>query len=381
MDAVIADIVAAQWGKLGPAFEPADVYAFTRAGIADCLENGVTTVFDWCHVINSPEHAEAAVAAHKSLGMRAVFGYGGSMDNKLRQIGGEDVASSWNHASALRDSEFRSDDARLTMALALPGLDYSTPEVTVDDVAAARDLGLPMSFHVGIPEGDPPSEAIRGMAEAGLLGADMSFSHCCTTTDDEMDLAASHGARLMTCPVVDASTGMGSSPTRRMRQRGLRPCFTADAVVATTGDMFEEARVGLLLDRYEDSLSLFRQGESVKTGAGRMTAHQALEAVTSVAAGCCWLGDRVGTLTPGKQADVIMLRATDLNLWPASNLESAVLSSAHGSNVDRVFVAGEIVKRDGVLIGADLNGIRRDLVQARDRLYAAGGFDDVNPKA
>jgi len=377
MDAVLPDIVAAQWGKLGPAFTPGDVYAFTRAGIADCLDHGITTVFDWCHVINTPEHAEAAVEAHKNMPMRAVFGYGGSMDQKVREMEGAEVTNDWSHAATLLRREFT--EQRLTMALALPGLDYASLETTTADVAEARHLGVPMSFHLGVPQGGPPKHSLRRMAEAGLLGPDMSFSHCCAVTDEEFEIAAAAGAKLMSCPVVDAATGMGAAPSGRMRRHGLRPCFAADSVVATSGDLFEEARVGLLLDRYEDSLATYAAGGAVETMTGRLTAREALDAVTTVAAGCCWLDAEVGSLSPGKQADLVLLRATDLNLWPLSNLESALVAGAHGGNVDTVLVAGRVVKRDGALVDVDTDGIRRELVQARDRLYAAAGFNDIVP--
>jgi cytosine/adenosine deaminase-related metal-dependent hydrolase len=379
MDAVLADIAAAQWGKLGPAFTPPEVHAFTRAGIVDCLDNGITTVFDWCHVINSPEHAEAAVDAHKSLGMRAVFGYGGSMALKVQELEGDTDAGNWDHAAALRERELSGDAGRLTMALALPGLQYADLDVTRSDVAAAREMGVPMSFHVGIPQGPPPKEAIRHMAQDGLLGPDMSFVHCCDTSDNEFRLVADAGATAMSCPVVDAAVGFGVSPTPRMRAQGLKPCFAADAVSATSGDLFEEARFGLLLDRDATARAVFARGESVDTHEGRITARQALEAVTSAAARSCWLDAEIGSLTPGKQADVILLQTRDLNLWPVSNLESAVMAGAHGGNVDTVLVAGEVVKRDGRLVGVDLDAIRRDLVEARDRLYEAGDFNDIQP--
>src|SRR6185312_15714662 len=114
-----------------------------------------------------------------------------------------------------------------------------------------------------------------------------------------------------------------AAPSGRMRRHGLRPCFAADSVVATSGDLFEEARVGLLLDRYENSLAAYAAGGAVETMTGRLTAREALEAVTTVAAGCCWL--------------------------------------------------------DGELVDVDTDGIRRELVQARDRLYAAASFNDIVP--
>src|SRR4051794_2056405 len=173
--------------------------------------------------------------------------------------------------------------------------------------------------------------------------------------------------------------GMGAAPSGRMRRHGLRPCFAADSVVATSGDLFEEARVGLLLDHYEDSLATYAAGGAVETMTGRLTAREALEAVTTVAAGCCWLDAEVGSLTPGKQADVILLRATDLNLWPLSNLESALVAGAHGGNVDTVLVAGRVVKRAPALVTLDGWGTRRDVVESRVRLSTAARLNDMDP--
>ncbi len=380
MNAILADLVAAQWGQLGPAFTPDDVYAFTRAGIADCLDNGVTTVFDWCHVINSPAHAEAAVAAHQSLGIRAVFGYGGSMNQKVREMAGQGDANDWSHAASLYEREFAGRRGRLTMALAPQGLDYTTLETTVRDVETARRLGMPMSFHVGVPMGGKPKESVRRMAEAGLLGPDMSFAHCCDITDEEVKLAMAVSAHLVSCPIVDAALGMGSTPTPRMRHHGMRPCFSADSVTATSGDMFEEARTGLLLDRYEASRLSFAEGIPVPAFAGRMTAREALEAITIAGAEACWLDSEIGSVTPGKQADLILLRATDFNLWPLSNLEPAVIAGAHGANVDTVLVEGDVVKTSGSLVGVDIDVIRTEVVDARNRLYNTSGYDDIIPK-
>jgi 5-methylthioadenosine/S-adenosylhomocysteine deaminase len=379
LDAVIADTKAGVWAKLGPAFEPQDVYAFTRAGIADALDSGVTAVFDWCHVINTPEHAEAAVQAHQDMGMRAVFGYGASMTQKLNEFAGEFAAGSWGHAAALRQRQFASGEGRLTLGLALQGLDYTTFEITRDDIAAARDMGVPMSFHTGIPMGTP-KEPIKRLAEAGLLGPDMSFAHCCNTTAAEFRLLAEHGGRAMSCPTVDAALNLGASPSARMRENGVPPCFAADSVASASGDLFQEARVGLFIERNDHGLARYARGEIVQAHGDRISARAALEAVTTVAAKNCWLGDRVGSLTPGKRADLILLRASDANLWPLTNVLETVVASASRANVDAVMVDGEFVKRDGALVGVDLRSVREDLIRARDRLFAAGGFATAGSK-
>jgi 5-methylthioadenosine/S-adenosylhomocysteine deaminase len=378
MDEAAGDAIAV-WSKLGPAFTPDVLYAFTRAGIANALESGVTTVFDWCHVVNTPELAEAAVQAHLDMPMRAVFAYGASMRQKLDEFAGEFASASWDHAATLRRQHFSSNNKRLTFALALQGLDFTTLEITRDDIAAARAMGVPMSFHAGVELG-PPKESIKRLAEEGLLGADMSFVHCCNTTDEEFRLLAEHGGRVISCPAVDAALNFGASPSERMRKNGLAPCFGADAVATASGDLFEEARVGLFLERNDYGHAQHAHGGVVMTHGDRISAREALAAVTSVAAKNCWLEDHVGSLTPGKRADLILLRASDSNLWPLANLMGAVVSAANRGNVEAVMVEGKFVKRDGVLIDIDMAGIRADLVRARDTLYTAGGYDDVDPK-
>ncbi len=378
MDEAAGDAIDA-WSKLGPAFTPDVLYAFTRAGIANALESGVTTVFDWCHVINSPELAEAAIQAHLDMPMRAVFAYGASMRQKLDEFAGEFGSASWDHAAQVQRRHFSSADRRLTFALALQGLDFTTLEITRADIAAARAMGVPMSFHNGVELG-PPKESIKRLADEGLLGSDMSFVHCCNTTDEEFRLLADHGGRAISCPAVDAAVNLGASPSGRMRKNGLSPCFGADALATASGDLFEEARVGLFLERNDYGHVQHAGGGVVMTHGDRISAREALAAVTSVAAKNCWLEGDVGSLTPGKRADLILLRASDSNLWPLGNLLGTVVSAANRGNVDAVMVDGKFVKRDGRLVQIDTDGIRADLISARDSLYAASGYDDIEPK-
>ena len=278
----------------------------------------------------------------------------------------------------MRRKHFSSDDGRLTFALALQGPEYTTLDITRDDIAAARTMGVPMSFHVGVPMG-PPKESIKRLAETGLLGSDMSFVHCCGTIDEEFRLHADHGGRAISFPAVDAALNMGASPSARMRDNGLAACFGTDAIAAAAGDLFEEARIGLLVERNDYGLARLAQGEVVATHGDRMSARQALEAVTTVAARNCWLGDRVGSLTPGKRADLILLRASDSNLWPLGDPVSTVMCSANRGNVASAMIDGEFVKRDGALVDIEMASVRADLVRARDRLYSAAGFGGIEP--
>jgi 5-methylthioadenosine/S-adenosylhomocysteine deaminase len=381
MDHTLSDMIETLWPRVAASFTPDALYACTRAGIADALEHGITTVLDWCHVLNTPDHASEAVRAHLELPMRAVFAYGSSMARKLAEFEGLATATDWSPARALRKNGLASDADRITMALAVQGPDVTSPEIVAQDVAVAREIGVPISMHVGVPMGPPPPRPeIRFLADEGLLGADMNFVHCCTTTDDEFRRLAAAGGTATVSPMAELALGMGSPATARMRDCGVPPAVGSDAVCSSSGDLFEEARVALLAERTRAAAAMFAKGRAVERSSElTMTAREALETITINGARACWLGDRVGSLTPGKAADVILLRGTDLNLSPLSDLIGTIVCCAHGSNVDTVLVGGMIVKRGGALVGIDVKAIESELVAARDHLYEAGNYAGMFP--
>ena len=193
-------------------------------------------------------------------------------------------------------------------------------------------------------------------------------------------MIADAGATIAVTPATEVAIGMGIPPTGRLRAQGVTPAFGCDAIIASSGDLFDETRAGLLLERALGQQKRYARGEDVQ-GAEDLgfTAREALEAITINAAESIWLDDRVGSLSPGKRADVILLRASDLNLAPLNNVVETVVSCAHPGNVDTVLVDGKIVKRDGQLVGFDLEEIRSALLTCRDRVFACAGYDGVTP--
>jgi 5-methylthioadenosine/S-adenosylhomocysteine deaminase len=393
MDTTLQGLIEGLWPKLAANYTAEDLYVAERAGAVDALQHGVTTVVDWCHVINTPEHAPEAVRALREIPLRTAFAYGPSMRRKLQEFEGNlEHHESWDPVRRMRETELSSDDDRVTMAMAIQGPESSfgrgaDAEATAlenarEEVSVARELGVPMTMHIGLPGGPPPQRAIATLAEAGLLGADMQFAHCCTTTEDEFRLVADAGAKAVACPTVAIGMGLGEPPIARLRDAGVPIAVGADAVCGASGDLFEEARAGLLFERARHARRTFGEGQEIdETAQLGMTAREALESITINAAHASWLGDRVGSLSPGKAADVILLRGTDLNLSPLSDVVGMLVSSAHASNVDTVLVDGKVVKRDGDLIGIDVARVRADLLNCRDRLFAAGGFEGMMPAA
>ena len=378
MDSSLQALRATIWATLAVRFTPEDVYLATRAAIVDALDNGITTVLDWCHVINTPEHGEAAVRAHRELPIRTVFAYGTSMRRKLEELHGgtADATAVAELDRAAVESLVARAGERMTFALALQGPESASMGTTRTEIAMARDLGLPMTMHAGIQAGGRPRRAVARLAGAGLLGGDMQFVHCCTTGAGELRQIAEAGARIVVCPTAEMALGIGVPPTARARDSGLRPAFGADAVCSASGDLFDEARLALLAER-----SLRAGGAAGRARSGTEhpvpSTREALEGITCDAARACWLEDRVGSLGIGKRADIVLLRELGVDLGPAVDLHATIVGSAHGSNVDTVIVDGEVVKRGGTLVGIDRQRVGTALAGGRERLLAQAAASPV----
>ncbi|HEY3926156.1 MAG TPA: amidohydrolase family protein [Acidothermaceae bacterium] len=369
MDGVFAGLLSDLYPRVVERFTAPDLYAATRAGLLMALDRGVTTVFDWCHALNSPEHVDAAVQGHLDMPARGVFGFGASTQRKLAELQlGRAPADSWELARQLRKGRLSSDTGRLTMALALQSPDVSPMDQVIVDVSVARELQLPISMHVGTPAGRPKG-SIDQLAAVGLLDHDMQFVHCCSSTDAEFGLLASHGCSTVICPSVELLMGTGVPPIARAHRAGLRPAFGTDSVVAGASDLLEEARIGLALARAQVLADVVRAGESLVNGSQLgMSSMEALAAVTIHAAAACGLERDIGSLTPGKRADVIMLRAADSNLWPMTSVVQSLVGSASGGNVEFVIVDGSVIKANGRFVELDPAAIRADLQRVRDHL-------------
>ncbi len=373
MDAVLRDLRVDVWPNLAVAYTPEDVYVATRAAIADALSNGVTTVLDWCHIVNTPEHGEEAIRAHVELPIRSVFAYGASMTRKLDELEGR-----FGEPSARAEIEKlagRRGGALTSFALALQGPESTSMQVSEQEIGVARAVGLPMTMHVGMQTGGPPRRSVGRLADAGLLGPDMQFVHCCSTSDVELRQLADAGATIAICPMSEMALAIGVPPTGRAREAGLKPAFGCDAVCSASGDLFDEARIALLGERSLKAQTFFETNSEVVAGDDLgSTTLDAIEGITVNGANACWLGSRIGSLTVGKRADIVLLRELDLSVASLGDLDAAVVASAHGSNVETVIVDGEIVMRGGALTGIDRGAVGAALARSRERLFAAAGY-------
>ncbi|MBC2640890.1 amidohydrolase family protein [Rhodococcus wratislaviensis] len=328
---------------IGAAYEPDDVHIGTLMGAASALNAGTTTLVDWSHIQNSAEHSDAAICGLAESGIRAVFGHGWPLTADDR----------WTHQSALphpidierlQKQYFAGDRPLLTLAMAARGPEMTLPGIWRDDLQLARDLGLRTSVHVGAYPHNAAHRAVTQYEKAGLLADDMTFVHCCRCTDEELAMIAAAGATVslgVHCEMN--SQGIGDIPLDRMLAAGIRPSLSGDTETKCSADMFTQMR---LLYAYYRS---WRGGghSTVPTPAVDLGLRDVLEFATIEGARAVGLDNRIGTLTPGKQADIVLIRATDVNLAPVLDPVAAVVLAAHEGNVDSVLVAGTFVKADG----------------------------------
>jgi cytosine/adenosine deaminase-related metal-dependent hydrolase len=353
-------------GKIGLNYRPDDVYAGNFAGSLEALNAGITTLLDWSHVNNSPDHSDEAVRGLDEAGIRAVYAHGVPGDS-----------SWWAYSSnehpedirRIRDRYFSTDDQLLTLALAARAPGNVTPEVAEHDWKLARELGARISVHVGMRLTGVHVNHVRELHALGLMGPDTTYIHCTDSTDDELDMIASTGGSASVAAFVEMLMGHGVPPTGRLLERGVRPSLSVDVVSSVPGDMFTQMRTALVQER----ILAFTDAPD-EPFAPTLTHRDVLEFATIDGARACALDDKVGTLAPGKQADIVLLRTDQINVMPPIDPVATVVICADTSNVDSVFVAGRAVKRDGELVDADLARVRRLLEDSRDYLLGQAGL-------
>jgi 5-methylthioadenosine/S-adenosylhomocysteine deaminase len=357
---------ASMLGNIGTHYRAEDVYAANLVGALEALNAGITTLLDWSHVSNTPEHSDEAIRGLTESGIRAVYAHGVPVGGQWWHL------SSRNHPEdirRLRTRYFSSEDQLLTLALAARAPGNTTPEVARHDWQLAREIGARISVHVGMRLTGVHVNHVLNLDTLGLMGPDTTYIHCTDSTDEELDLIASTGGSASMAPFVEMLMGHGVPPTGRLLARGVRPSLSVDVVSTVPGDMFTQMRTALVQER----ILSFTHTPDIAF-APTLTDHDVLEFATIDGARACALDHKVGTLTPGKQADIILIRTDQINVAPLIDPVATVVICADTSNVDSVFVAGRAVKRNGQMVGIDMAKMVRLVESSRDYLLAESGL-------
>jgi 5-methylthioadenosine/S-adenosylhomocysteine deaminase len=342
--------------KLAPAFRPEDAYVGNLVSALGAIDAGITTLLDWSHIQGSPAHTDAVIQALNDSGLRAVFAYGFPWWGKW-----EERQPSWFVRAATE--HFSTKDQMLTLALAAPGPEFTDFEVSRDHWKLARETGARITTHVGVGTYGQDAK-VQEMGTAGLLGPDTTYIHCTTLNDTEIQMIVDTGGTVSLASPVEMMMGHGMPPIQKFLDRGLRPSLSVDVETNVPADMFNQMRSVLTLQR----------GLARAEGKTAISPGEVLSYATVEGARANGLDSKVGTLTPGKQADLIMLRTDRLNVTPLNDPTTAVVVGMDTGNVDTVIIAGRVMKRGGRLLHVDWGAVKRMTDASRDFVIEKSGF-------
>lgn len=347
----------------GAKYTPDDVYAGNLISALGAIDSGVTCILDWSHIQNSPEHTDAAIKALADSGVRAVFAYGNG-ENESGRYWEMTTSKFPGDIARLRRQYFSSDDQLLTLFLAAPS---ASEDRVLEAFRAAREVGARITIHVGVTPAGATGLIEKLNAQRGLA-ADTTYVHCCTLNDTEWKLIRDTGGTVSIAGYVESLMGHGIPPIQKALDLGIRPSLSVDVETSVPNDFFGQMRTVLALQKRE---AWQRRHAGDANAPAFLTARDVLEFATIEGARANGLDHRIGTLTPGKDADIVLLRTDRLNVMPMNNAVGAVVTSMGPHNVDTVLIAGRIMKRHGDMIGLDMARLTRLTDDARDRVYAA----------
>jgi len=334
-----------------------DVYINELFGGLSQLDSGVTSVMDVSQIHHSPEHSDSVIQALRDTGRRAVFGY--------FEGWGEDARYP-EDARRIRAEHFSSDDQLTTMIMGgeiyLPGYENAW--------RVGRELDLPIALHVVGTFGMAPT--FDQLASAGEFGPDNIFIHMTGMSDLAWQTAADAGAHVSLSVPIEMTMRHGMPPIQKCLDLGLQPSLSTDVECTMSADPFTQMRSALTLQRAFINEAALAGEENLPA---LLTARDCLRFATLEGARGLKLDHKVGSLTPGKDADIILLDAQALNVAPLNNVPGAVVSLMDRSNVDTVLVAGKIRKWQGQLLDVDIEHLRQGLESSRDHLFASAGIE------
>ena len=364
-------------------YAAADVQVANLMGALNQINGGTTTVLDWCHVVRDAEMTDAAIDGLAESGLRAVFARGTSKpppDPAGRQPPWWEVHYPREEIARLRRGRLGNDRGRITLAMATLGPDLATWEVAREEVRIAREHGLLHSAHTWGRAGRRRVEdGYWRLAKEGLLGPDHNIAHGNGLGDEELAMLLDHGCSLTaTCLAEMLNSERVAVPGRVARAGGL-PSLGTDVCTYFNSSMLAELRRAFVMQREADNRALAAHGAWPSTAHATRT-RDAVTWATLGGAKALRLDHRIGTLTPGKEADLIMIDTRSMNVFPALPGGDAchiVALYAEPADIEAVMVGGQWLKRHGRLTfdAARLARLSEHLAATREALFERAGLD------
>ncbi|MDX3965314.1 MAG: amidohydrolase family protein [Bradyrhizobium sp.] len=352
---------------LATVFRPEDIHIATLVGALNQINHGVTTLVDWCHNNPTPDHTDAAVRGLIESGIRAAFFHGSPKpEPKPGEPHFSEIPHPRREVERLLAGPLADRDGLVTLGLAILGPHYSTLDVAMHDFRLAREFELIASMH----QGGGPAKTPGGweqLIEAGLVGAGVNVVHGNDLPDDLLDRMVDLGVHFSVTPENEMIQGHGFPITGRLLKRGVRPTIGIDLESVLAGDLFSAARVALSMQRALDNAESRKTSGTIPVTT-TIHAREALRWITTEGARMLGRERQIGSLTPGKLADLVVINASDLNIVPVHDPVAAVVMQTSLANIEAVMIGGAWKKRNGRLLAEGLETKKEQLAQSGRRL-------------
>lgn len=344
---------------VGARATPRDIYLGTLLSSYEAIHAGTTTMLDWDNAAKTREHAMAGVDALRDSGIRGIYGYGPPSSN----VSGPHPVSQEDIDTVAR---YIQRWPLLSMAIGTnsPELRPGTEDRFALDIQRARALGIPIMMHSGFSGGFSGPSIVQQLHNQGLLAGDMTFLHANQLSVEDFRMIAEVGGHVSSSAPVELQMGFGVPPLGRMLEGGIHPTVSVDIPTGTSADIFDQLRILLQTERSEQWRNSTPRPTQLSLFARDMLPYATTNAAESVN-----MANKIGSLAPGKQADIALVRHTSPATFLASPAEALVHYASPG-DVDTVLVAGKVLKRHGELVGVDLRRLQEEARAANQRLLA-----------
>ena len=357
-----------------------DVYLANLIGSLNQIHHGTTTIMDWCHIVKDAEMTDAAIDGLAETGIRAVFARGTAKPPVTADATPYyKIPYPPDEIHRLRTGRFASDAGLMSLAMAILGPDWGEYDVAVHDIRLAREYGLINSAHTYGRKGKRVVEdGYPRLAAAGLLGPDHNIAHGNCFAEDELKIVLDAGCTITATCLTEMLNYEQPAMIGRMAKFGAMPSIGSDCDPYFNSSMLWVTRHAFQHQRELDNRSLYALGQYPANQHSTQT-RDALYWATMGGAQALQLDHRIGSITPGKQADLALFDTSGMNLFattPGGDPAHAIVLHAEAADVDSVMIAGRFVKRDGRLVFPEsrLAALRDDVLASRERIMHEAGY-------
>jgi len=371
-------------------YDPEDCYISELVACLSEISEGITCGTDTSQANHTPEHTDAMIKGLMDSGRRMVFDYSGGTDRSAQGIPYE-APGAMNDTTKgigrLAKTYFSSKDQLVTLGFAggpgpaFPGAQYTGWQL-------GRSFGALINNHnVGNPK-----LVIDAAADSrnGTDWSDVTFVHCTRWQDTSLaqigagpsgyptngqskawDICRDRGVHASIAILIEMQMRHGMPPLQEALNHGILPSLSPDVDTNMTTDPFSLMRGAYCLQRaLANDLAFPESNPGGLPVPQLVTSRQVIEMATIAGAAANRILDKVGTLTPGKEADIVVLDARNINTWPMNNVPGTIVTMMNPRHVRDVFIAGKVVFWRGRLVGWDIDRLLRQIEQARDRVLA-----------